>query len=475
MANDAIEAKHSENVSKVDESQGVLLSKLWKEVKDWRTNWTWRIFFKTLFLGLATSLFDSLTDFNFAWSVPDDCRNSTTDSTSKPFDVVYVSSPCGFLYYKNVERLTYTFIAYPGFFFALGDHGIRGLIKQWWRGKTQGRLAGKLGHILALALEVATFIGPLTAAMWSERWEKYLPQMAPVYDFALQGMAYLSTAMVLGAKCLGVFSHGPETKRFVHNATLTETIFEAAMQLSLLCGVSLTSGNWSTASQLSTVSSVVLIGKVGVENFLGRHHHKLKQASILSKFFVAVTVFPIFVLSALFKLSFTSLMKLWGDTIYPVFLGIGLPTLTLYIVRYVVKDLAVSGIGRGVLSEILVLHLWPKNRHGKRIGLALAVFFFLLYAIPLPFVIANPEPETFKWTTDGSLEYIEWVAKLSARVQMASIVLLIVGTVAFLLTMCLILFEDRWVASIVSTFPESPNENQVSYENKIFAKFAKNI
>ena len=39
----------------------------------------------------------------------------------KPFDKVHVSSPCGLLYYKNVERLTYTYIAYPGFLLAFDD------------------------------------------------------------------------------------------------------------------------------------------------------------------------------------------------------------------------------------------------------------------------------------------------------------------------------------------------------------------
>ena len=77
------------------------VQKLWKEVKEWRSHWKWSTFLNALVLGLAASLFDSVTDFNFAWSVPEDCRN-TTDSSVKPFDKVYVSSPCGLLYYSNV-------------------------------------------------------------------------------------------------------------------------------------------------------------------------------------------------------------------------------------------------------------------------------------------------------------------------------------------------------------------------------------
>ena len=97
MAEDVEVTGNEEGLTKVQ--------KLWKEVKEWKSNWKWTTFLNALVLGLAASLFDSVTDFNFAWSVPEDCRN-TTDSSVKPFDKVYVSSPCGLLYYKNVERLT---------------------------------------------------------------------------------------------------------------------------------------------------------------------------------------------------------------------------------------------------------------------------------------------------------------------------------------------------------------------------------
>ena len=117
MAEDVEVTGNEEGLTKVQ--------KLWKEVKEWRSNWRWSRFVYVLVLGLGASLFDSLTDFNFAWSVPEDCRN-TTNSSEKPFDKVYVSSPCGLLYYKNVERLTYTYIAYPGFFLAF--EGLRSLV-----------------------------------------------------------------------------------------------------------------------------------------------------------------------------------------------------------------------------------------------------------------------------------------------------------------------------------------------------------
>ena len=127
MTNDALEAENSADISKV-ESESVSFSKLWEEVKDWRTNWTWVGFFKALLLGLAASFFDSATDFNFPWSVPVDCANTTL--ASKAFKVAYIFSTCGLMFYKNVQRLTFTLTPYPEFLFALGDHGITGLVKR---------------------------------------------------------------------------------------------------------------------------------------------------------------------------------------------------------------------------------------------------------------------------------------------------------------------------------------------------------
>ena len=90
--------------------------------------------------------------------------------------------------------------------------------------------------------------------MWSDRWEKNLPTLAPVYDITLQGMAYFSAVTVLGIKCLGVFSHGPGTKRFIHNATITETNFEAALQLTLLSGLSLTTGTFPRTGSMGSMT-----------------------------------------------------------------------------------------------------------------------------------------------------------------------------------------------------------------------------
>ena len=126
----------------------------------------------------------------------------------------------------------------------------------------------------------------------------------------IQGMAYLSFAMVVGVKCLGVVSHGPETKSLIHKATVNETIFESALQLSLVARIFFSSGYGTWASALSAASSLASIGNVQVQTFLRRHKEKVSKASILGKIFVATSILPVFVLSDIFKLGWTTLVPL---------------------------------------------------------------------------------------------------------------------------------------------------------------------
>ena len=116
------------------ESDGIDVGKLWKEIKDWKEHWKLSRFFYVLLLGLAVSVFDSGTDFIFAWSVPEACGQNTPECGKHHFDL---ASICGIFHYKNIERSAFTFIALPGFF--LGFSGLQSLvsasIKKCWRGE----------------------------------------------------------------------------------------------------------------------------------------------------------------------------------------------------------------------------------------------------------------------------------------------------------------------------------------------------
>ena len=83
----------------------------------------------------------------------------------------------------------------------------------------------------------------------------------------------------------------------------------------------------------------------------------------------------------------------------------------------------------------------------------MTVFSFLVYVSPLPLAISNPQPKT-QWTAEyHNAEYSEYESETGKRLWNASICFLVIGSIAFVLVICMILFEDEWVAKIVETFP----------------------
>ena len=86
---------------------------------------------------------------------------------------------------------------------------------------------------------------------------------------------------------------------------------------------------------------------------------------------------------------------------------------------------------------------------------------FLLFASPGLFLHASPEPTT-RWTRENAnnTEYLKWASETGRRLQVASYFLVMVGSVELVLAIFIILFEDQWVANIVSKF-----ENHAKQEN----------
>ena len=443
------------------------MGKLLSEMKDWRKHWKLSSFFRVLVLGLVASLADSGTDLNFAWSLPADCGNATDFCSVHDFDLIRLSSPCGLFHYKKVERLTYTFIAFPGLLliFASLRRLLVVLVGKWTRREVH-RIRG-LAKAFAVALEFSLFVGLVLSAIWSHTWACQRPHWAPGYDCFLQGTAYISATLIAGVKCFGTFSHGPESCRLVLRAKDAETKFEAALQLSLLWRIYLSSGVDTSAGILSGISSVFFIGKTGVQNFHQRHEEKLSEASTLGKICVAASVLPDFLLTAVFKIGAFANNYVWNDQVQVVviLLGLGLPNLLILLLKNcnLLKDLTLAHVNNHVISENLGFHLWPKScHHGKKIGLAMTVLIFLLHALPGLFLIASPDP-TNDWiqewyNTANNTAFKEWTSETGDRIQLASISFLLVGLVAFVLAVCLIVFEERWVAKIVAKFPIHPKE-----------------
>ena len=150
-----------------------------------------------------------------------------------------------------------------------------------------------------------------------------------------------------------------------------------------------------------------------------------------------------------------------------ILLGFGIPNLLIVVLKMFgqLKDFgSITEVFQWILFDFLTLHLWPKGPTGKKIGLAMAFFTFLLFASPGLFLVANPEPTpSTRWTVEKSnnTEYLKWALDTGHRLQVASYSLLMVGSIALALAIFIILFEDQWVANIVSKFEICADQDTV--------------
>ena len=422
-----------------------------------------------LVFGLSASLLDCGTDLNFAWSAEADCGGVAKCNVQR-FDLDQLSTPCGMFGYKMVERTTYAIISFPGFFLAFST--LRGLfaflINRFWGENIPGRVL-RLSRVFAHMLEVSLFLLLFLGNRWSETLLCQRPDFVPLFDGILQGMAYISVSLTVAVRLFGTFCHGPESRRLVAWAKEKETKFEAAFQLVLVSSIYFSSGITTTAGGLSATTSVFFISINGVETFLQRHEKKLEDVPSLGKICVAVSVLPAFLLATVFKIGASACGQAWDsdNVLVIILIGFGIPNVLIVVLKMFgqLKDFgSITEVFQWILFDFLTLHLWPKGPTGKKIGLAMAFFTFLLFPSPGLFLVANPEPTpSTRWTVEKSnnTEYLKWALDTEHRLQVASHSLLMVGSIALALAIFIILFEDQWVANIVSKFEICADQDTV--------------
>ena len=199
------------------------------------------------------------TDFQFARSVKEDCGYRGNE-------VFNFSSPCGSVHFKNVERVTYTFIAFPGVLlgFATVHNIVRELIGKCWK-QHAWDFFQCLWSASVLALEVGLFLGMYVAATHSRKFSTIVsPSWVEAYDCTIQALAYGSATLIVGVKCFGIFCHGPESCRLAFMAKDTETTFEASLQLGLLTSIYISSGVATSAGFLSASVLSLSWGSMGL-------------------------------------------------------------------------------------------------------------------------------------------------------------------------------------------------------------------
>ena len=75
----------------------------------------------------------------------------------------------------------------------------------------------------------------------------------------------------------------------------------------------LASGRWTTRSILSVAISILVIGRVGVHNIFNEEKEELEKVSLLGKVCIAISVLPVFVQTALFKIGSFSVVTAWNE------------------------------------------------------------------------------------------------------------------------------------------------------------------
>ena len=75
-------------------------------------------------------------------------------------------------------------------------------------------------------------------------------------------------------------------------------------------------------------------------------------------------------------------------------------------------------------------------------------------------MVVNPEPTTHQWTEESknSTAFEDWVSETSGRLRFVASLSLITGVLAFVMAIGILLFEDNFVARIVSKFPNNSEE-----------------
>ena len=172
-------------------------------------------------------------------------------------------------------------------------------------------------------------------------------------------------------------------------------------------------------------------------------------------------------------------MKAWNaagiEEIVLALLALVPPALVLLLlkVRLPLKDLTAATISQGVVAELVSLHLWQTcGRLGRKIGLAMTSFIFLLLSSFLAWIIKNPDPDWTSRIDTGSEAdfnlYKKWATETSVRLQITGITCLVIGWVTFPLIVCQVFYQKEYVANIVSNHLAKGKEENLTEEKDPF-------
>ena len=388
-------------------------------MKDFRTYFTISGLVTSLVLGLAPSFWDSLSDFLFAHE-EEKLNHNTTSNTSLglSWPLLYEQDPV-----PTSSLLTYFFISLPGHLSAASE--LHRLLRKVCCNCSQkkcckwpARAARGIANLLFLA-------APNFAVV-------FLFLCFPSYFFY---SAVLSTIMVLGIKVLALFVHGPEMKKLSTRATAAESQGESSLQVLLVALIALRTQKVSASSASSIFSSILMISKSGAESYLTfGEENKMEKCGrgfrgLLNKLKLLATYSPVFLATAVFRLSTLVVVFAWDYLFGFCFLlplTLGLPSLLLLFLKICkLKDLSVVEIFDGVMGEMITHTLWGgRGREGsKKIQLFMTVYLVLFNTIYLLFTFFNIRMDQRPTVVDCDLVPIMCQASIREPAAISCIVL----------------------------------------------------
>ena len=309
----------------------------------------------SLILGLAPSLWDSISYFLFAHEEEELCSLGKIDHGKNTS-----ASSC----------LTYFFISLPGHMnLATGLHRLI----SWSAGKcytnqSPNKACSWIARAVRGAMNLLSFAALISMAMLSII---FVPQY---FYYA----AVLSTLMILGVKVLALIVHGPEVKKLATRVTSAESQYESSLQLLLVITICLKNETLPGPTSVSSIlSSILVIGKSGAESYLTFGQENLLQKcgqgwkGLLNKIKLLAKYSPVFIVTAIFRLSALEIVFAWNVQL-GVFillpLAIGVPTILLLFMKLCkLKDMTVVEILEVVIAEMTTHSLWgSRGREGSR-------------------------------------------------------------------------------------------------------------
>ena len=187
---------------------------------------------------------------------------------------------------------------------------------------------------------------------------------------------------------------------------------------------------------------------------------------MFGKICLAVSVLPVFVLTALFKISTMAILNAWDKILGSMALiplAVGPPILVILVLKIYLplNQLTVASLNQGVVAELVSLHLWPPILHGKRIALAVTVYNLILFSSFLAWVISYPERSRVgeicnKFGAPEAGRLGGWAEETAARYQAGSILCLLIGWFTLPLTICQVAGENKFTRQMMKNFQNNP-------------------